>query len=114
MRPSLPYQGVAYRALIDRVDGYISNYSLSESWDQNNLSSSNSIAIQCSNVHAIMEKKFTGRRTNDTDQRSLYPTDTSMSYVKGLADTQFDFGKPYSAPASSATDTSTYNFDAGG
>ena len=93
-----------------RFDGYISNYSLSESWDQNNLSSSNTIAIQCSNVHAIMEKKFTGRRTNDTDQQSLYAGDTSMSYVKGLADTQFDFGKPYSAPASSATDAPTYDY----
>jgi hypothetical protein len=56
-----------------------------------------------------MEKKFTGRRTNDTDQQSLYAGDTSMSYVKGLADTQFDFGKPYSAPSSpGSSDTPVY------
>jgi hypothetical protein len=97
-----------------RFDGYVSNYSLSENWDQDNLSSSNSIAIQCSNIHAIMEKKYTGRRTNDTDQQSLYAGDTSMSYVKGLADTQFDFGKPYSAPASTVQDTTVFDSGGGG
>ena len=82
-----------------RFDGYISNYSLSENWDQDNKMTSNTISIQCSNVHAIMEKKFSGRRTNDTDEQFWYPGDTGMSYVKSLADTQFDFGKPYTAPS---------------
>jgi hypothetical protein len=84
-----------------RFDGYVSNFSLSENWDQDSKTTSNSIGIQCSNIHAIMEKKYTGRRTNDTDEQSLYPGDTGMSYVKALADTQFDFGKPYVAPSSS-------------
>ena len=83
-----------------RFDGYVSNFSLSENWDQDNKMSSNTIGIQCSNIHAIMEKKYSGRRTNDTDEQFWYPGDTGMSYVKALADTQFDFGKPYSAPSS--------------
>jgi hypothetical protein len=80
-----------------RFDGYVSNFSLSENWDQDNKFTSNTIGIQCSNIHAIMEKKYSGRRTNDTDEQFWYPGDTGMSYVKGLADTQFDFGKPYVA-----------------
>lgn len=84
-----------------RFDGYISNFSLNENWDQDNKMTSSTIGIQCSNIHAILEKKYTGRRTNETDQQFWYPGDTGMYRVKSLADTQFDFGKPYVAPASS-------------
>jgi hypothetical protein len=87
-----------------RFDGYVSNYSLSEDWDQDNKISSNSISIQCSNIHAIMEKKYSGRRTNEVDQQFWYPGDTGMGWVKRLADTQFDFGKQYTGPS---TPTST-------
>jgi hypothetical protein len=94
-----------------RFSGYVSNYSLSENWDQDNKIASNSIGIQCSSIHAIMEKKYTGRRTNDADQKFWYPGDTGMSRVKTLADSQFDFGKPYSAPASAS---SAPTYDSGG
>jgi len=83
-----------------RFDGYISNYSLNENWDQEGKLVSNSIGISCSSVHAIMEKKYTGRRTNDQDQNLFFPGDTGMSRVKGLADASFDFGRPYTAPSS--------------
>jgi hypothetical protein len=83
-----------------RYSGYVSNYSLSENWDQENKLTSNSIGIQCSSINAIMEKKYTGRRTNDGDQQYWFPNDTGMYKVKSLADSQFDFGKPYTAPAS--------------
>ncbi len=80
-----------------RFSGYISNYSLSENWDQENKLVSNNIGIQCSSIHAIMEKRFSGRRTNDGDQKRWFTGDTGMYRVKTLADTQFDFGKPLSA-----------------
>jgi len=83
-----------------RFSGYISNYSLSENWDQDNKLTTNTIGIQCSSIHAIMEKKYTGRRTNDADQQFWYPGDVGMYRVKSLADSQFDFGKPFVAPAS--------------
>ena len=86
-----------------RFSGYISNYSLSENWDQDNKLVSNTIGIQCSSIHAIMEKKYTGRRTNDADQQRWFPGDTGMYRVKTLADSQFDFGKPYSGPSPSNT-----------
>jgi hypothetical protein len=85
-----------------RFSGYISNYSLSENWDQDNKLVSNTIGIQCSSIHAIMEKKYTGRRTNDADQQRWFAGDTGMSRVKILADSQFDFGKPYSGPSPSS------------
>ena len=89
-----------------RFSGYVSNYSLSENFDQDNKLVSNTIGIQCSSIHAIMEKKYTGRRTNDADQQRWFPGDTGMYRVKILADSQFDFGKPYTAPSSpSAPDT---------
>jgi hypothetical protein len=77
-----------------RFDGYVSNYSLSENFDQDNLLTSNNISIQCSSIHAILERKFSGRRTNDGDQKYWFPTDTGMYRVKTLTDSQFDFGKP--------------------
>lgn len=95
-----------------RFQGYISNYSLNENWDQDNKVVTNQIGIQCSSVHAILEKKFTGRRTNDSDQQFWFSGDTGMSKVKGLADASFDFGKPYSAPASTTALEPT--FDGGG
>jgi hypothetical protein len=83
-----------------RYSGYVSNYSLNENWDQDNKLATNSIGIQCSSINAIMEKKYSGRRTNDGDQQFWFPGDTGMSRVRTLADSQFDFGKPYTAPAS--------------
>jgi len=77
-----------------RFSGYVSNYSLSENWDQENKLASNNIGIQCSSIIGIMEKQYTGRRTNDNDQQFWYPGDTGMYKVKALSDAQFDFGKP--------------------
>jgi hypothetical protein len=95
-----------------RFSGYVSNYSLSENWDQDNKLTSNTIGIQCSSIHAIMEKKYTGRRTNETDQQFWYPGDTGMYRVKSLADSQFDFGKKVETPA--ATPDTSVTFDGGG
>lgn len=88
-----------------RFQGYISNYALNENWDQDNKLVSNTISIQCASVHAILEKKYTGRRTNDQDQNLFYPGDSGMYRVKSLADSQFDFGKPYTAPSTPSGDS---------
>ena len=94
-----------------RYNGYVSNYSLGENWDQENRLVSNTISLQCSNINAIIEKQYTGRRTNQGDQDKWFSGDTGFYRVKLLADTQFDFGKPYSAPAAPSTgggDTPVY------
>lgn len=92
-----------------RFNGYISNFSLSENWDQEGKLTSHTISIQCSSIHGIMEKQYSGRRTNDTDQKFWYPGDTGMYRVKEISETNFDFGKPYTAPttAPAPTDTNT-------
>jgi len=95
---------VLTNAVYQRFNGYISNYALNENWDEDNKLVSNSISIQCSSVHAILERKYSGRRTNDTDQEFWYPGDTGMFNVKNLASATFDFGRPYAAPS---TDPST-------
>ena len=77
-----------------RFNGYVSNYALNDTIDQENLFSTNGIQIQCSSIHAVIEKQFSGRRTNDQDQQRWFSGDTGMSKVKALSDAQFDFGKP--------------------
>lgn len=96
-----------------RFDGYISNYSLNENFDQENKLVSNSIGVSCSSIHAIMEKKYSGRRTNQADQQRYFATDTGMNYVKRLADASFDFGKPYQAP-SAPSGGGTIDYGGGG
>lgn len=96
-----------------RYNGYVSNYSLSENWDQENRLVSNTINLQCSNINAIIERQYSGRRTNPVDQERWYPGDTGMYRVKLLSDTQFDFGKPYTAPSTPSSPDSGGGFSGG-
>jgi len=76
-----------------RFSGYVSNYSLNETWEDDTRMTSFSISLQCSNILALLERQYSGRRTNEKDQKLWYPTDTGMDRVKVLADSSFDFGK---------------------
>jgi hypothetical protein len=51
------------------------------------------VTLQCSNILALLERQYSGRRTNEKDQKAFYPTDTGFDRVKILADSSFDFGK---------------------
>lgn len=82
-----------------RFQGYVSNYSISENWDVDARVMTNQISLSCSSINAIIERQYSGRRTNDTDQRFWYPTDSGMYRVQEIANTAFDFGKPYTPPA---------------
>jgi len=77
-----------------RFKGYISNYSITDSRDENTQVESYTVAVNCSSIHAVLEKRISGRRTNPTDQRSLYANDTGMDRVIQISNTSFDFGKP--------------------
>jgi len=83
-----------------RFSGYISNYTITDDTDVNSRQDSYTCVVNLSSVHAILERKITGRRTNSTDQKSLYPTDTGMDNVVAISNTAFDFGKPYGTAAS--------------
>jgi hypothetical protein len=83
-------------ALVDaylRFSGYVSNYSLSETWEDDTRLTSFTISLQCSNLLALIERQYAGRRTNEKDQKLWYSGDTGMDRVKILADSSFDFGK---------------------
>ena len=80
-----------------RFSGYISNYSITDGIDLEAKSNAKTVVITCSSVNSILERQITGRRTNQTDQRSLYPNDDSMDRVAIISNTAFDFGKPYTA-----------------
>jgi hypothetical protein len=77
-----------------RFSGYISNYSITDSSDIDSRIETYTCVVMLSSIHAILERKISGRRTNSTDQKALYPTDISMDRVTAISNTQFDFGKP--------------------
>jgi len=83
-----------------RFKGYVSNFSLADSIDSSTLIGTTSVSLQCSNINAIIEKRVSGRRTNDNDQRRRYGNDSSMDRVKVISGKAFDFGKPYVPPVS--------------
>jgi len=83
-----------------RFDGYISNYTLTDASDIDSRSETYTCVVNMSSVHAILERKISGRRTNPTDQKALYPGDTGMDRVTAISNTTFDFGKPLGSAGS--------------
>ena len=82
-----------------RFSGYVSNFSISENWDVDSRVMTNTISLSCSNLVSIIDKQYSGRRTNNSDQTYWFPGDTGMYRVQEIANTAFDFGKPYTPPA---------------
>ena len=97
-----------------RFSGYISSFTITDGADTEARRDTRTVVINCSSVHAIIEKRITGRRTNQTDQRALYPTDDSMDRVVAISKTSFDFGKPYAGGGTGAPTVDTGAYDGGG
>ena len=79
-----------------RFSGYISNFTISDATDIESKTDGYTVTVACSSILGILDRKITGRRTNGTDQKALYPTDVSMDRVVAISNTAFDFGRPYS------------------
>jgi hypothetical protein len=77
-----------------KFKGLVSNYSMTEEWDNSTKTASFSIVLECTSLITNILEKVTGRRTNDADQQALYPGDLSMSRVSTITRAQFQFGKP--------------------
>lgn len=92
-----------------RFSGYISNYSITDAIDLEARTNTKTVIITCSSLNGILERQISGRRTNQTDQRSLYPDDSSMDRVAIIANTAFDFGKPYTGGIGGGSGSETYN-----
>jgi len=75
-----------------RFRGIVTNYSLEEDWDSTASTATNTILLTCASTVEILNNKVSGRRTNPTDQKALYPGDVSMDRVPTLANSNFNFG----------------------
>lgn len=77
-----------------RFSGIITNYAMTEEYDTNARTATNTISLICSNTVSVMANTYKGRRTNPIDQKKFYPSDDGMDRVPSLVGAYFDFGAP--------------------
>jgi hypothetical protein len=77
-----------------RFRGFVNNYSLTEDWDPDSRTSSNTINIVCASSVDVLERKTAGRLTNPASMKKFYPNDASFDRVPNLENATFDFGVP--------------------
>ena len=75
-----------------KFQGLVSNYDISDELSEGGITGSVTLTLACSSVVALLTNKKAGRRTNPTDEKLYYPTDTSMDNVPALANSNFNFG----------------------
>jgi hypothetical protein len=78
-----------------RFNGYVSNFTITDASDIQSRTETYTCVLSLTNILGIIDRKIVGRRTNTTDQKYYYPTDTGMDRVNVISNTSFDFGKPY-------------------
>jgi len=100
-------QEVLAGEIYKRFSGVITNFAVQEDFDnQGNPSATHTITVTASSILGVLENKVTGRRTNADDLNVVYSeignsgSDLSFNRVAELHNAQFDFGRPYTAPAS--------------
>jgi hypothetical protein len=79
-----------------RFKGIVTNYGITEQFDRETRTATNTIVFTCASDIRLLENKTNGRRTNPTDQKSFYPDDLAMDRVPNLVKSQFQFGAPAS------------------
>lgn len=77
-----------------RYTGLVSNYSISEDWNEEARVRTASISLSCSSFRAILQSRVGGVKTTPKIWQTFYPGDTSMDRVPSIAGTYFDFGAP--------------------
>lgn len=66
-----------------RFQGYISNYSFNDEFNQFNDTTSTTISVSCTNIVSVLDNKLNGRKTNSSDMAYWYPADTLSASVPG-------------------------------
>lgn len=89
--------GATFQAIstpVLKFQGFVDNYFVSEEYPEElgADSSTCSIGMVCSTLFDLYKNKTAGRRTNDYDQKRLYPGDLSMDRVAVVAGANFNFG----------------------
>lgn len=77
-----------------RFTGIVNNYSINEDFPEFGKDSTSSITLICNSNISILERQISGRATNPTVQKALYPGDLSMDRVASLANANYNFGAP--------------------
>ena len=66
--------------------GVVSNFNFAEDWDENGSQSVTSTAtLTCSSFLSVLQNKVSGRRTNESDQKSWFPGDNALNRVAVVA-----------------------------
>jgi len=86
-----------------RYQGYVSNFSITEDWNENLRSRVATCGISCASFRTILQNRIAGLTTNPIVWQKFYASDTSMDRVPVIASTYFDFGKPPTGGSQSST-----------
>jgi hypothetical protein len=79
-----------------KFTGIVNNVGFKETWEPPN--STFTVVFHCINRLGLMQGRTAGRRTNDTDMKRFYPTDTSFKRVAQVKNANFNFGSPNHSP----------------
>jgi hypothetical protein len=86
-----------------RYQGYVSNYSVTEDWNDQLRTRIATCSISCASFRTILQNRIAGITTNPVVWKNFYASDTSMDRVPVIAATYFDFGKPPTGGSQSST-----------
>lgn len=75
-----------------RYQGIVSNFSITEDWDEQIRSRVATVGLSCASFRTILENRVGGIRTTPKIWQVYYPGDTSMNRVPTIAGSYFDFG----------------------
>ena len=75
-----------------RYQGIVSNYSITEDWNEQARSRVATVGISCASFRTILENRVGGVRTTPKIWQVFYPGDASMNRVPAIAGSYFDFG----------------------
>jgi len=77
-----------------RYQGIINNIAISEKFDQRARTRVATCVISSASMRLVLDSRIAGIKTNPSNWRFLYPTDSSMDRVPVIASTYFNFGTP--------------------
>lgn len=80
--------------LVYRFRGFVNNYSLSEDYNIESRTSTNTLVLTCSSSADVLSNKIAGRKTNPVSMKKYFPDDISMDRVPSLENAYFNFGAP--------------------
>lgn len=78
---------------LTRWKGFISHYSLNETWDAVARESTNTIQLECASLVDILASKRSGRQTNSASMKRFFPNDVSFDRVNKIMGENIDFGE---------------------